>query len=61
MSRFLHADRAMALTGLTVLGMGLAILAWWPLAGAAAGLACGAGLALVYLAGGLPQGNRSKR
>jgi heavy metal translocating P-type ATPase len=59
MSRFLHADRAMALTGLTVLGMLLAILGWWPLEDAAAGLASGAGLALVYLTGGLPAALRA--
>jgi heavy metal translocating P-type ATPase len=51
----------MVLTGLTVLGMGLAILGWWPLEGAATGLAWGAGLALVYLAGGLPAAVRAGR
>ncbi len=61
MSRFLHADRAMALTGLTVLGMMLAILGWWPLEGPAANLASGAGLSLVYLAGGLPAALRAGR
>ena len=59
MSRWLHADRAMTLTGLTVLGMLLAILAWWPLEGEAAALAGAAGLALVYLAGGLPAALRA--
>src|SRR6478609_3028768 len=34
----------------------LATLALWPLQGDAAGLASGVGLALVYLAGGLPAG-----
>ncbi len=44
----------MVLTGLTVLGMALAVLAWWPLQGKLAALVSLAGLALVYLAGGLP-------
>ncbi len=44
----------MVLTALTVLGMLLAALAFWPLQGAAAELMSPVGLVLVYLAGGLP-------
>ncbi|TYB80772.1 heavy metal translocating P-type ATPase [Maritimibacter fusiformis] len=44
----------MLLTALTVLGMLLATLAFWPLRGSAAGLSFLVGLVLVYLFGGLP-------
>ncbi len=44
----------MLLTGLTLIGMVLAGLSLWPLQGSVAQLASLAGLALVYLAGGLP-------
>ncbi|WP_340107270.1 cation-translocating P-type ATPase [Pikeienuella sp. HZG-20] len=44
----------MALTILTVLGMLMAVLGLWPLRGVGAELFSLAGLALVYLAGGLP-------
>jgi len=47
-------DRSFVLTVLTVAGMLLAILALWPLQGAAAAYFSLAGLLLVYLAGGLP-------
>jgi len=48
-------DRSFVLTVLTVAGMLLAILALWPLQGAAAAAYFSlAGLLLVYLAGGLP-------
>ena len=57
--KLLTADRSLALTGLTVLGMLVATLALWPLKGEAAGLASLAGLVLVYLAGGLPAGWRA--
>jgi heavy metal translocating P-type ATPase len=52
-------DRSVVLTGLTVLGMMLATLALWPLRGDAAALASLAGLALVYLTGGLPAASRA--
>jgi heavy metal translocating P-type ATPase len=48
------ADRAMMLTGLTVLGMLLAALALWPLRGITAERTSMVGLLLVYLAGGVP-------
>ena len=52
-------DRSIVLTMLTVVGMLLAILALWPLQADAASLTSAAGLALVYLAGGLPAGWRA--
>lgn len=47
-------DRAMLLTGLTILGMLLAALALWPLEDIAAQRTSMVGLLLVYLAGGVP-------
>jgi heavy metal translocating P-type ATPase len=52
-------NRSIILTTLAVIGMLLAILALWPLQGDAAALASAVGLALVYLAGGLPAGWRA--
>ncbi|WP_173933802.1 cation-translocating P-type ATPase [Chelativorans sp. Marseille-P2723] len=49
----------MIMTGLTVLGMLLAILALWPLQGAASASFSLAALSLVYLAGGLPAALRA--
>src|SRR5690606_834890 len=57
--RLLQTDRSSLLTVLTVFGMLLAILAFWPLRGDVAGLVSAVGLALVYLAGGLPAGWRA--
>lgn len=54
MSKVFDFDRSVALMTLTVLGMLLATLALWPLQGAAAASFSLSGLALVYLAGGLP-------
>lgn len=59
MKRLLQTDRSSLLTVLTVFGMLLAILAFWPLRGDVAGLVSAVGLALVYLAGGLPAGWRA--
>jgi len=54
-SRLLNTiDRSLVLTGATVLGMVIAILAIWPLQDDIARFASAAGLALVYLAGGVP-------
>jgi heavy metal translocating P-type ATPase len=57
--RLFAADRALVLTVLTALGMLLAIAGLWPLDGGAAEISSLAGLALVYLAGGLPAGWRA--
>lgn len=54
MGKAFEIDRSFVLTVLTVAGMLLAILALWPLQGAAAAYFSLAGLLLVYLAGGLP-------
>lgn len=55
MGKAFEIDRSFVLTVLTVAGMLLAILALWPLQGAAAAAYFSlAGLLLVYLAGGLP-------
>lgn len=54
MSKVFNLDRSITLTALTALGMVLAILALWPLQGAAASTSSVVGLALVYLTGGLP-------
>ena len=54
MKKLFGADRAMVLTGLTVLGMLLAALALWPLRDIAAQRTSMGGLLLVYLAGGVP-------
>jgi heavy metal translocating P-type ATPase len=54
MKKLFAADHAMVLTVLTVLGMLMASLGLWPLQGSAAEVSSLAGLALVYLAGGLP-------
>ncbi len=54
MGKTFEIDRSFVLTVLTVAGMLLAILALWPLQGAAAAYFSLAGLLLVYLAGGLP-------
>lgn len=59
MSKVFDLDRSMMLTALTVLGMVVAILGWWPHVGPDADLATIAGLALVYLAGGLPAALRA--
>ena len=59
MKALINLDRSIALTTLTVIGMLLAILAFWPLRGDVAGLVSAVGLALVYLAGGLPAGWRA--
>lgn len=59
MSRLFYLDRSMVLTGVTVFGMVLMVLALWPLAGDGAGLASLAGAVFVYLAGGLPAGWRA--
>ncbi|ODS59171.1 MAG: ATPase P [Acidobacteria bacterium SCN 69-37] len=53
------ASSSMALTGLTVLGMFLAIIGLWPLQGTAADLSSVTGIALVYLTGGLPAALRA--
>lgn len=54
MKSLLQIDRSSLLTALTVLGMVLATLALWPLHSALSAPASVVGLALVYLAGGLP-------
>lgn len=54
MRNLFQIDRSFILTVLTVLGMILATLALWPLQGAVAAFFSLVGLALVYLAGGLP-------
>lgn len=54
MGKAFEIDRSFVLTVLTVAGMLLAILALWPLQGAAAAYFSLAGLLLVYLGGGLP-------
>ncbi|RDE07603.1 cation-transporting P-type ATPase [Pelagibacterium lacus] len=54
-----NLDRSIVLTTFTGIGMLLAIFALWPLQGEAAGLVSVVGLALVYLAGGLPAGWRA--
>lgn len=54
MDQAIEVDRSFILTALTVVGMILAILALWPLKGAAAASVSFAGLSLVYLTGGLP-------
>ena len=59
MRRWRGLDQSLVLTGLTVLGMVLAMLAFWPLQGDMAGRARLVGLALVYAAGGLPAGLRA--
>ncbi|QYX57584.1 hypothetical protein K1T73_04085 [Roseovarius sp. SCSIO 43702] len=48
MKKLFAADRAMLLTGLTLLGMLLAVLALWPLRDSAAQGASVVGLLLVY-------------
>jgi len=58
-SKVFDFDRSMVLMTLTVLGMLLATLALWPLRGAAAASFSLAGLALVYLTGGLPAALRA--
>ncbi|WP_099827198.1 heavy metal translocating P-type ATPase [Oceaniglobus indicus] len=47
-------DPALMFTGVTVVGMALATLGFWPSDGGAVQIASLAGLGLVYLAGGLP-------
>ena len=59
MNRWRGLDQSLILTGLTALGMVLAILAFWPLRGAAADPARIMGLTLVYAAGGLPAALRA--
>ena len=54
MQRRFAFDTPVILTGLTVLGMLLAVAALWPLKGVVADRSSLAGLCLVYLAGGLP-------
>ena len=54
MPRWFALDIPIILTGLTVLGMLLAVAAIWPLEGFVADRSSLAGLCLVYLAGGLP-------
>jgi len=54
MLRRLAINASLILTGVTVLGMLLALAAWWPLEGALAERTSMAGLGLVYVAGGLP-------
>jgi len=54
MQRRFSFDASLALTALTVLGMALAVAAFWPLQGETAAWASRIGLGLVYLAGGLP-------
>lgn len=54
MKKLFAADRALVLTGLTLLGMLLAALALWPLRDIAAQRTSMVGLLLVYLAGGVP-------
>ena len=54
-----RVDSALLLTALTGFGMLLAIAGFWPLDGKAAELAWVTGLALVYLAGGLPAAGRA--
>lgn len=54
MPRRLAINASLILTGVTVLGMLLALAAWWPLEGALAERTSMAGLGLVYVAGGLP-------
>lgn len=54
MPRRLVLDTPMMLTGVTVLGMLLALAALWPLEGVLAERTSMAGLGLVYAAGGLP-------
>lgn len=60
-SKVFGFDRSMVLMALTVLGMLLAILGLWPLQGAVADGLSLVGLALVYLAGGLPAAWRAVR
>ena len=54
MQRPLTADLSMILTVLTVAGMLMALAAFWPLEGEVAAYSWLIGLAVVYLAGGLP-------
>ena len=54
MSKVFGFDRSMVLVALTVSGMLLAVLGFWPLHGASADGLSLVGLTLVYLAGGLP-------
>lgn len=52
-------DRSVVLTGLTVFGMLVAILALFPVSESVAGFTSAVGLSLVYMAGGLPAGWRA--
>src|SRR5690606_8355868 len=54
MQRPLTADLSMILTVVTVAGMLMALAAFWPLEGEVAAYSWLIGLAVVYLAGGLP-------
>src|SRR5690606_38367140 len=54
MPRRLALDTPLICTGLTILGMLLAVAALWPLKGVVADRSALAGLWLVYIAGGLP-------
>lgn len=54
MPRQFAFDTPIILTGLTVLGMLLAVAAVWPLEGVVADRSSFTGLCIVYLAGGLP-------
>lgn len=54
MRNLFQIDRSFVLTAITVLGLLLATLALWPLQGAVAAFSSLLGLALVYLAGGVP-------
>ena len=54
MPRWFAVDKPLILTGLTVLGMLLAVAALWPLQGVVADNLSLAGLCLIYFAGGLP-------
>lgn len=57
--RKLFQDGTTALTALTVMGMLLAIAAFWPLTGDPAWYSSAMGILIVYLAGGLPAGARA--
>lgn len=59
MPRQFAFDTPIILTGLTVLGMLLAVAAVWPLEGVVADRTSFAGLCIVYLAGGLPAAGRA--